>query len=260
MPYIIQPHISQYDTFNSPVTRVAGCTWTTVANGIAAVTGGKKHPTPDQVHAKVPHWQETDPSKPGWSIGDAVKAAAAYGVKLVDHTGDGWGAVVAYHDAGYYLLIQGDSDQLSYGCSGEFKGDHALGASPAENALGLWMKDDPICPDHRWESSAYLKRYAEKLYKGVCFAQFLPKVPKTNPGTFVAAKAGTYKTYKVVNGQAVNDSELKTRGWPKARAKTITATQVDGSGQTTLLRLLTGVHAGTILYRYADGLTVTEGD
>jgi hypothetical protein len=255
MAYRIQPHLSQYGGSNSAITRTSGCTWTSGANGANASTGSRL--TPDQVHLQVKRSEETNPATPGWSMADLALAMKRLRVPFANHSGDGWGAVIAYHDAGYYVVVQGDSDQFGNGtCSGAFDGDHCIGIHPQEDAAGHWLIDDPICPTHRYESSAILKRYAEKLSPRVYFGQFTKKVPGLT-GHLKAAK-GTYSTYKVEKGRAIKTGEMKTGGWPDARAQAFTATQSDGTGTTTLVKLLTGVHAGTILYRFAPGLEYTE--
>jgi hypothetical protein len=117
-------HRSQYDPGSSLVTRREGCVWTTGANGIAATTGGAKHPSPDAIHDLLPRNQETSPTTPGWSLTDLAKAMGRYGMTFVDYTGDGWAAVEKAHAADHYIALQGDSDQFGNStCSGAFDGD-----------------------------------------------------------------------------------------------------------------------------------------
>lgn len=180
MTLYLNAHSSQYAPDASTITHRAGCTWTSVANGVDASTGGRLRPTPDQVHAMVPNAEETSPTTPGWSIPDAVKAARRLGVELVDRSGDGWGAALLQLEAGHYLLLQGDSDVFTGGCSGEFDGPHAIGIHPRhkdEDGERWWWINDPICQTGRWERESVLRAYAEKLSAGIRFASFTLLVP-----------------------------------------------------------------------------------
>lgn len=175
-------HRSQYEAGASLTTRHSGCTWTSTASGIAAITGGEREPSPDDIHKLVARNEEVNPKTPGWAIGDAVKASSRYGVTLQDMTGDGWDGVGAMTAAGRYCIVQGDSDQFGDStCSGAFNGDHCIGLHPnsrtdEQGRLLRWI-DDPICPDGRWEDDRVLRRYAEKLSARVRFAAFLQPVP-----------------------------------------------------------------------------------
>ena len=187
-------HRSQYEPGASITTRHAGCTWTSTATGIGTVTGGKREPSPDEVHALVPHNQETNPETPGWSIPDAVRAAGRAGIALDNRTGEGWTGVEAATAAGCYCIVQGDSEEFGNStCSGAFDGDHCIGLHPntkfdEQGRLLRWI-NDPICPSGRWERDDILRRYAENLSKTVRFAAFADPVPEVaqpvnpTPGT-----------------------------------------------------------------------------
>ena len=190
-------HRSQYEAGALAVTRHSGCTWTSTASGIAAITGGDREPSPDDIHRLVPPQEEVNPQTPGWAIGDAVKAAGRYGVTLQDLSGSGWSGVEEATAQGRYCIVQGDSDQFGDNtCSGAFNGDHCIGLHPntmfdPQGHLLRWI-NDPICPDGRWEDDRILRRYAEKLSSRVRFAAFLQPVPEVEaqpvnptPGTGV---------------------------------------------------------------------------
>ena len=180
--YYTPTHWSQYAAGQSASTRRYGCTWTSLANGIATITGGRYRPEPDDIHDLLPPSQETNPLTPGWSIPDAVKAAGRYGVQLQDRTGDGWAAVIEALNSGHYVVLQGDSDQFgSATCSGDFDGDHCIGINPSTREVDghrEWFVNDPICPGGRWERESVLRRYAEKLYAAIRFAVFTQRVPR----------------------------------------------------------------------------------
>lgn len=178
----VNRHTSQGGEGQSYVTRVYGCTWTSLANGIDGTTGGRHRPSPDYLHGLVPRDQETDPSTRGWSIPDAVKAASRYGITLVDRSGKGWGDLTDQLDEEHYVLLQGDSDQFaSDTCSGAFDGPHCIGIHPRARVVSgiryRWI-DDPICPQGRWAPEGSLRRYGEKLGgAGLRFAAFAGRVP-----------------------------------------------------------------------------------
>lgn len=159
----IGQHESQYGPDRSQRTRTSGCTWTSAACGIDATTGGLVDPEPDEVLAKVKPAEETAPATPGWSLDDARLAMSRLGVGFDVRTGGSWADLEAAHEAGHYLLIQGDSDRFGDGtCSGAFDGDHCIGVHPDE-CDGRWRIDDPICPDARYEDPAVIRAYAQKL-------------------------------------------------------------------------------------------------
>lgn len=180
----VQPHQSQYGVGASTITRRAGCTWASLSNGIGAVSGGRYQPSPDAIHALVPNAEETSPSTPGWSIPDAVLAAARFGVTLEDRSGAGWNGalgVLAALGTGHYIVLQGDSDQFGDGsCSGAFDGDHAIGVHPktkTDPGGRWWWVNDPICTTGRWELESVLQRYAVKFAASIRFGVFTQRVP-----------------------------------------------------------------------------------
>lgn len=182
--YYVNHHESQYQDGASAYTHRNGCVWTSGCNGSDAATGGSRDPEPDYLHSKLAREDETSPATPGWSLRDLVTALGRIGVLFINATGATWGDVVAWHNAGYYVVLQGDSDVFGNGtCSGKFDGDHAIGIHPAEDEDGNWRIDDPICPTARYESPSVLRRYAEKLASrlgiaGLFVGRFARKVPK----------------------------------------------------------------------------------
>lgn len=207
--YYCPKHRSQYEAGASPVTRRAGCTWTSAANGADAATSGRVNRTPDQVHALVKSSEETAATTPGWSLHDAKLALSRLGISSEIRTGQGWAAVEAAHRAGFYILVQGDSDQFGNGtCSGTFDGDHCVGVHPGTrtNPEGTleWYLDDPICPTGRWETPGTLRRYAAKFNAGISFLVVLPAVAKSNaPTRFRVVISGPTRIYNRVGGTPI---------------------------------------------------------
>lgn len=181
--WYLNDHVSQYAPTAQPVTRRYGCTWTSTRNAADAATKGKIDRTPDQVHALVRNSEEVNPKTLGWAVPDAALALARMGLASEDVTGQGWGAVERAHAAGYYVVFQGDSDRFGDNtCSGDFDGDHCIGAHPATRNTpdGVeWWIDDPICPTGRWENRAVLSSYARKLAAGVRALVVKPAVDRT---------------------------------------------------------------------------------
>jgi hypothetical protein len=212
-----QPHQSQYQPGASAITRSAGCTWTTGANGIGAISGGRKRPTPDEIKALLRRDEETSPATPGWSLTDLVRAMARYGVTLTDRSGDGWDAVIGALEAGRYVVLQGDSDQFGNAtCSGSFDGDHAIGVLPLSKTVSgarYWWINDPICPEGRWERSAVLKRYAVKLSSSIRFAVFAQPVPSL-PWHVEVPAGQTFLLYSVDDGVITGQPKrIISAGW-----------------------------------------------
>ena len=177
----LNPHKTQYAADSDAYTRSAGCTPTSCANGLNAATEGKINRSGDSVMALIPRAQEFNPSTPGWNMIDADRAMAMVGVPFDNRSGKGWQAVVSAHDAGLYVVLQGDSDRFAdTTCSGAFDGNHCIGVHPATNG-GLWWIDDPICKGGRYESPAVLRAYAQKLDPDVFFGVFTQAVRRYWP-------------------------------------------------------------------------------
>ncbi len=189
---LYQPdHEWQLASIHSSVTRHSGCTWTSGATGADATTGGVKDRSPDYVKALVRPDEETNPHTPGWSLGDLRLAMSRLGVPFDNFSGQGWPKLVAEHDAGHYIVLQGDSDQFGNDtCSGAFDGDHAIGIRPVTTSPGgRWLIDDPICPTDRYELPSTLYRYARKLDSGIRFGAFRATVPQMPSGRWHAVIA-----------------------------------------------------------------------
>jgi hypothetical protein len=187
--YYQPTHEQQTRSGNTAVTRSSGCTWTSGATGADAATGGKKDRTPDYIHSLLKRSEETNPTTPGWSLGDLRVALGRLGVPFEVRSGLGWPALTATRKQGLYIVLQGDSDQFGNNtCSGVFNGDHAIGIRPT-GTTNSWVIDDPICRDARYESPTVLLRYAKKLDPNIRFGVFLQKVPSES-NEWVAAISG----------------------------------------------------------------------
>lgn len=183
----IQPHVSQYPPpYTTPRLTRMGCSPTSAANGVGASTGGKHKPSGDDVLAKVSRSEEVDPTSEGWSLDDVDLAMARMHIPFVVIRNEGWAGVVAAHNAGYYVIVQGDSDRFpGTTCSGAFDGKHCIGTHPDEDAAGHWRIDDPICHSARYEKPETIRAYAEHLFgtPKVYFGKFTDKVPALLPDT-----------------------------------------------------------------------------
>jgi len=190
-------HRSQYGPpAVTAVTHKSGCTWTAGANGIDDTSGGKKSPTPDDLHNRLKRSEETSPATPGWSLPDLERATTRYaksagmpGLACVNRTNSGflgaygWAGIQKAWKYGRYVVIQGDSDRFSNNnCSGKFDGDHCIGVSPksriAPDGRRQHLINDGICPTHRWEYDAIILSYAKKLANPIRWAAFKGSIPK----------------------------------------------------------------------------------
>jgi hypothetical protein len=174
-----QRHRSQLAKRNSARTKREGCTWTTGANGIAAATRGRLHPSPDTVLAQVPRSHETNPETPGWSLPDLDLACNKLGVDLLIESG--WDTLHEWRNKGYGIALQGDEDVFENGCMGVFNGFHCIYVHPDESD-GRWRLDDPMCPTATHRSPDKIREYAQKLadakFGGIIrFGVFKPAVP-----------------------------------------------------------------------------------
>jgi len=205
-------HQSQYQAGASAITRTSGCTWTSGATGVGAVTGGRYAPEPDDIHDLLRRDEETAPTTPGWSLPDLEKALGRYGMGFDEHTGTGWEGVRAQLVAYKYVVLQGDSDQFPAGCSGAFDGDHAIGVHPrtkVERGVRYWWINDPICPEGRWERETILRRYAAKLWANIRFGAFTQPVPVSY--RVEIPKGETIYVFLVRDGKVVRARKIVTQ-------------------------------------------------
>jgi hypothetical protein len=198
--YYIGHHNSQYGPPpQSAITHTSGCTWTGLANHLETVSGGKKDPTPDDVHNRLPKNEETSPGSPGWSMPDAERASHHYATSAgmpnlvtVNRTtagflgAYGWNGIKKALSYDRYILVQGDSDRFADNtCSGKFNGDHCIGINPKHriyNGRSQHWIDDGICPTGRWEYDTIIYAYAKKLADAsgtpIRWCASIGKVPK----------------------------------------------------------------------------------
>jgi hypothetical protein len=216
MARYVQPHVSQFD---GGTYQGQACVPASLANGVAAQSGGARRPTASQVHALIPRDEEQNPG-PGWSVVDADRAMRKLGVEFTPV--NGWDMVEAAHDSGRYVTLAGDSDRFANStCSGVFDGDHTIGVHPNQktvDAVEVWWIDDPVCKTGRWERKSVIKAYAEKLASArggsVVGGRFERVVPLTaepaKPPTVVLRYGGKkltprqVKRIKVPSGRRAN--------------------------------------------------------
>jgi hypothetical protein len=254
-------HVSQYAPTASDTTRHSGCTWSSGASGVAATTGGAKHPTPDAIHALVARSEETSPTTPGWSIPDLALALRRYGIGFVDHSGEGWAAAKLILAKRHYLVVQGVSAVFADStCSGAFEGAHAIGIHPLTKTeagvLWRWI-NDPICPAGRWERDSVLERYAEAYSPTVRFGAFTDPVPPTTYRLRIGANAVVRLASVTPTGRIsgwTNDRWGDTASTAPCRAPVVKRGTVSGSATVAY------VTAGKYARRWVGigrGVTVT---
>lgn len=213
----VNAHTQQTDPQWSAITNSSGCTWTSLTNGVDAVTHGERKPGPDRIHNLVKRSEEVSPSTPGWAIRDADLAMQRFGLPFRNLTGGRWESVRFYHEKGLYLIVQGDSDRFGgKTCSGKFDGDHCIGIHPDSRPSDHgqeWRIDDPICNSSRWELASTIRDYAEKVDPLIRFGAFGDKVPeKDDPILRFGAKALPKPTVKTIHvGQPPIEAIVRRR-------------------------------------------------
>lgn len=250
MSRYVQPHITQFDGGH---LQNEACVPASLANGIAASTGGARRPSSATVHALVPKAEESDPTKPGWSMVDADKAMGKIGVEF-DRL-DGWSFLESAHDAGQYIIVQGDSDVFSNStCSGVYNGDHCVGGHPNENVVNgveFWWIDDPVCKTGRWERKATIKAYAEKFahahgipVRGGRFVRVVPLVAAPPKPPAVVLRYGGKRLSpaqrKVIRVPAGRLANVRTRP-DRIRSGDVVQHLANGKTFTAYQRTATGV-------------------
>lgn len=255
MTYYLNAHSSQYAPSALPVTRHAGCTWTSGANGIDASTGGRQKPTPDQLHAKLNPGAETNPRTPGWSLPDLATALHTLGVPFSVRSGEGWDAAMTALREGHYLVVQGVSAEFANAtCSGAFEGDHAIGVHPrttadAQGRRSHWI-NDPICPAGRWERDDVLHAYARALSAGILFGTFDHPVPVVPPAWRWTRRPRPPRTsvrfsvYEVWHGEVTGRPRIETSGGTSQPCTAPRAIPYPGHGTRRLVQLLSGPRKG----------------
>lgn len=167
-------HASQFD---GSVKANANCTPTSLGNAARSATKGSVDKSGGAVRLLVKVSEEQFPASPGWSLKDADLAASRMGVNFTIVLGGSWSGLVARRAEGRMIVLQGDSDEFTSGCSSRFDGDHCIDIHPNENSLGEWLTGDPICSSWRWEDEATLRKYAENFGNGSVLYGFTDVVP-----------------------------------------------------------------------------------
>jgi hypothetical protein len=93
---------------------------------------------------------------------------------------------------------------------------------------------------------AYVTSRAWEAWKALDVIETTPRM---------RAAAGTYATYKVVNGRAIEAGRITTSGFSATYAK-VGLLPATGARKMTFLRLKSGVYRGKLLRRFAKGITL----
>jgi hypothetical protein len=114
----------------------------------------------------------------GTDLYDARTALAAYGVTLTIRSGAGWSALVADHDAGHPLVVQGGGRDVPG--AGSYSGGHACAIGVGEDSGGRWLLGDPLTDAWQWIAPGDIKAWME-AWQGSCAWGRIPKVATTPP-------------------------------------------------------------------------------
>lgn len=247
MVLYVQPHVTQFD---GDKRQGSACVPASLANGVGATTGGARRPAAGVIHALVAPHEEASPA-PGWNTEDADLAMQRYGMAF--HPVEGWAALKEAHDAGHYIIVQGDSDRFSNStCSGAFDGLHCIGAHPKETTINgkvAWWIDDPICKTGRWELEERIRVYADALptptIRGGIFDSKVPAVPVAppNPPTVVLRFGGhklTPRQTKRIHVPAGRRANIRKRP-DRLQARDIVGNLANGRTFVAYQRTVTGV-------------------
>lgn len=191
----------------------------------------------------------------------------------------------ALNKVGYGLVVQGTNSKLTpflRRWDPGFDGGHCVAVVPVGGGKSRWL--DPLAPS-KYEgdvvdNAVILKWAFGKDYARIVKADvFLPApvvvpppvvppvikppvvVPPVVPTKhYFHAAIGHYTTYQIVNGRIKAVSVLQTKGF-KAEYQLLKATQADGTGTTTILKVSSGLPAplgyrNKLLYRYAPGISI----
>jgi len=142
-----------------------------------SVTKGSVDKNGGQVRALVKITEEQNPTSPGWTLKDADLAASRLGINFNYTTSGTWSQLQARRAEGRMIVLQGDSDVFTSGCSSAFDGNHCIVIHPNSNDVGDWLTGDPICLGWRWEDETTLRRYAEKFGGGTVLFGYTDIVP-----------------------------------------------------------------------------------
>jgi hypothetical protein len=148
------------ESHTSPHSEGSNCTMASSGMALDYHTSGRiKRKGGDERHRQSDNEGGTD-------LYDAAEAWARDGQELKIKSGQGWGKVVEYLEAGRGVILQGTGGLA--GC-GDYTGGHAVYVSPERDG-SRWLKGDPECSGWEWTEASKLEGFAERLSSGVYFA------------------------------------------------------------------------------------------
>ena len=103
----------------------------------------------------------------GTDLYDLRTAWAEYGETLNIRSGSGWSALVAAHDEGRAVVIQGSGNVPG---SESFDGGHACCIAPETHQDGRWLFGDPLASGWQWVSVSSIRSWAEHWQSSIAFA------------------------------------------------------------------------------------------
>ena len=115
----------------------------------------------------------------GTDLLDIRAAWSTYGETLNVRSGAGWSAVVAAHDEGRAIVIQGTGNVPG---SESFDGGHACAIAPETHSDGRWLFGDPLASGWQWIDPGAIRSWAERWQSSIAFATG-EKPPNTPPPT-----------------------------------------------------------------------------
>lgn len=215
--------------FDGGALQSSNCVPASLRDAAEAVSAGNVIRSPSQVRALLKISEETNPATPGWSIADADKAASRLGITFTPAAGP-WSSLRALRSQGRFIILQGDSDVFTDGCSGSFDGPHCIALPPLDHSDGRWRIGDPLCRDWRWETEAKIKSYAGRLAGvGNAWYGYTDAVPNVLPDTSTGDEMTVVTPVTITTGHVTSSGPVTiyTPDGSVKRTETLTAVKAD---------------------------------
>jgi hypothetical protein len=198
----------------------------------------------------------------GCDLYDLRTAWSTYGETLTIRSGAGWSALVAAHDEGRAVVVQGSGDVPG---NQSFDGGHACVIAPETHSDGRWLFGDPLATGWQWIAPSAIRSWAEAMSSGIYFA-----TGEAPPGAEVDVSGPTFTPGNTIgqatvsvdglNLIATSDGEFHPveRGLVRNVAAVVEVTSGKYAGETAyLVSVSGGVETGLLL---ASGATYVPAE
>jgi hypothetical protein len=115
-----------------------------------------------------------DPNSPGLNLKQMVAVSKQLRVPMINMIGGGWSVLIFHLDAGRYIVLNGDYDQMGvFSEQPSFIGDHSIlvvRRYTHGKYAGYMLIHDPLAKSWRRVLTTTIHRYAEKFNPNISFA------------------------------------------------------------------------------------------